>query len=299
MLDFEDQQERDAGGKQWAPVTLECTGGIHIGPLPSSLIAQSGLLSNMRSFDATTTKITVDADPNTVELVLRFSRMVIRHNQLEPDPSRRLPIAGYFKKSPIDPVTKDPPRIATMIFNQKAAATAITCCHAYLVTDHANRGRHIALVLGGDPMLGEFVDMLSDQPILLLECMNAARVLMMEPAFTAFELKWACCLYGLSPEFMDLTWPTNADGISTDRRAIDKLVTDALRLSDVSKFCPRPVPNTKIAEAKVKANQSTEKKASDHASADASIKTPSPSPQDRWDRKTLDRTINEMMHARS
>ncbi len=51
MLDFEDQQERDAGGKQWAPVTLECMGGILIGPLSSSLIAQSGLLSNMRSFD--------------------------------------------------------------------------------------------------------------------------------------------------------------------------------------------------------------------------------------------------------
>ncbi len=177
-------------------------------------------MRQQQQYRYTHTQIAVDADPNTVELVLRFSRMVIRHNQLEPDPSRRLPITGYFKKSPTDLVTKDPPRITSMIFNQKVATTnSVTYEKVHLVTDHAHRGRHLALVLGGDPTLGEFVDMLSAQPVLLLECMNAARVLMMEPAFTALELKWACCLYGLSPEFMDLTWPTNSDGISTDLRA--------------------------------------------------------------------------------
>lgn len=212
---LDDDDDDDDNKSKWSPIILVCKNKLgetaEISSIPIEVIALSGVLSSMRSFDATTSRVEVNVSPVALELVLRFSRMVVRHNQQVTDPNRKLPLTFY------------PSQDSKSIHN-----------------DHENRARQLPVILGGDVALGHFLDLFVEQPNVLLECHEAAKALLLEPACKAFELKWIYCLHGLSVKFMEAAWPTDAQGNVDERQHMIELQR-MLLITEKLEFCPKRI----------------------------------------------------------
>jgi hypothetical protein len=188
MQGLDDNSEKEEGLKNWSAITLFCvdkqTGvTLELASVPPEIIVMSGMLSSARSFDEKTTKLQVDVSALALELVLRFCRMVIKHNQSFP--KKQLPILSYVHAEK-----------GELLFK----------------SDFQNRIKHLPLMIGNSVQLGNFLDELSFDPIVLYECLKVSRSLLLEPAFTVFELKWANTLYGLGLPQIEATMdPTNKE----------------------------------------------------------------------------------------
>lgn len=203
MQGLDDSSEKEEGLKNWSAITLFCVDKItgttlELASVPPEIIVMSGMLSSARSFDEKTTKLQVDVSALALELVLRFCRMVIKHNQSFP--KKQLPILSYIHAEK-----------GELLFK----------------TDFQNRIKHLPLMIGNSVQLGNFLDELSFDPIVLYECLKVSRSLLLEPAFTVFELKWANTLYGLSLPQMEA---------SLDPRNKDMYLKKALERTNQSHF---------------------------------------------------------------
>jgi hypothetical protein len=286
-LDLDDEAEKLQGSVQWSPITLICkhpkleeatTGQIVLSP---ALLTLSQMLSTTRSFDTKESKIYVAYHPEAVELVLRFSRMVLRYNS-QADLMSQLPIIGYFRVQrkdgrPSSATTIRNLTISTAYYMENKqknldeskmipanAAPDHTYSPVLLSQDEENKMYHLNLMLANDVQLGQFLDELTTQPVVLYECLCVSEHLQMEPAFSVFQLKWLQTLFGLSSNFIDLTWPKmnhpinnsdihshmhankyyNQENVQIDNTLIRTYLIDALNRTNKKYYCPRTITTT-------------------------------------------------------
>jgi len=98
--------------------------------------------------------------------------------------------------------------------------------------------------------LGNFLDELSGDPIVLYECLKVSRCLLLEPAFSVFELKWANTLYGLSLPLIEA---------SMDQKNKDIYLREALERTNQSHLCAEEIVRSDEQPKKRKPEKKEEK----------------------------------------
>jgi hypothetical protein len=162
---------------------------VEIGVLGPEMLALSTFLRGCRSLDSALNelRVTVNVRPQILTLLYRFAQLVLKHNTTSPV-SRRLPTPTPIPKN-------------------------------------ANPIQYLPDMIGHSAVLAEFVDIISEQPLLTYQCAAAAERLLWEPACTVFTTKFGALLHGLSIPFIELI-------LQTDEQAIQRAMQHALELTD-------------------------------------------------------------------
>lgn len=243
----------DEGERQRRPIRLVgrrevSRDEVEIGQIEPATIALSKVLSAACDFDPSTTRIVVDVEPEVLQLLLRFTDIVVRHNA-KCLPAQVLPRSSYPVSAATTPHKIVPSNDNTLnpnhpINNADTKANLNTTNLVDMGGDWKNRARHLPLVLGESAELGAFMDALVEEPAALWAMHVGAERLLLEPAQTATLLKFATLLDGLSIRLQEIVW---ADPVA-QRGACAASIARALASTAPAAKATEPAPDAAPAQ---------------------------------------------------